>query len=76
MNYSIDLGYRNLRYGKIIMGTLRLLLALSVVHAHFSLIESPFFIQAGLAVIFFYMISGFYMTMIITEKYKLLGDGW
>jgi peptidoglycan/LPS O-acetylase OafA/YrhL len=52
------------------------LLALSVVYAHLRLVDSMLFIQAGVAVIVFYMISGFYMTMIITEKYALFGPRW
>lgn len=58
------------------MGLLRTILALSVAYAHLHFADSIVFIQAGIAVIIFYMISGFYMSMIITEKYKPSGEGW
>lgn len=51
------------------MGILRLLLALSVIAAHggviwkFNLVEGPVAVQA------FFMISGFYMSLILNEKY-------
>jgi peptidoglycan/LPS O-acetylase OafA/YrhL len=52
------------------MGILRFLLAICVVAAH---ARSPFLglplLQSGLAVKTFFMISGFYMTLILTSKY-------
>jgi len=52
------------------MGILRFLLAVCVVAAH---ARSPLFglplLQSGLAVKTFFMISGFYMTLILTSKY-------
>jgi peptidoglycan/LPS O-acetylase OafA/YrhL len=50
------------------MGTLRLYLALSVVVFHLSGPRLPF-VVGPFAVIIFYMISGFYMAMVIQEKY-------
>jgi len=51
------------------MGLLRLLLALSVVVAHASPIFGWFGIQGYTAVHAFFIISGFYMALILNEKY-------
>jgi peptidoglycan/LPS O-acetylase OafA/YrhL len=51
------------------MGIIRLLLALSVVASHFGGILGCKFIGGQVAVQSFYIISGFYMTMILNEKY-------
>jgi len=51
------------------MGLIRLLLAISVITAHSSSILGLNFIQGQLAVEVFFMISGFYMALILTEKY-------
>ena len=52
------------------MGTIRLLLAISVVIAH----SNPFFGQrlweGEIAVELFFIISGFYMALILNEKYN------
>ena len=56
------------------MGTIRLFLALSVVIHH--LPQRSFqWLNAGVAVIAFFMISGFYMALVINEKYRHL-DHW
>jgi peptidoglycan/LPS O-acetylase OafA/YrhL len=52
------------------------LLALSVVRDHRPFFEQFWIIKGGVAVIIFYMISGFYMSMVITEKYSKQGPGW
>lgn len=50
------------------MGTLRLLLALTVLNWHYRMV--PFnFIFSYSAVLIFFIISGFYMSMVISEKY-------
>ena len=51
------------------MGTLRLLLALSVVIGHSSSIIGVNLVGGQAAVQAFYIISGFYMTLILREKY-------
>ncbi|HEX8459954.1 MAG TPA: acyltransferase [Segetibacter sp.] len=51
------------------MGTLRFLLAISVVLSHSSSIFGFSFIGGQIAVQAFYIISGFYMTLILNEKY-------
>ncbi|MFK8037020.1 MAG: acyltransferase family protein [Crocinitomicaceae bacterium] len=51
------------------MGILRTLLALSVVLAHSSSLFGIELVGGQLAVQSFYMISGFYMTMVLNEKY-------
>ncbi len=58
------------------MGLLRLLLALGVVRDHKPFFESFFLVKGGFAVILFYIISGFYMSLVITENYSKLGKGW
>lgn len=52
------------------MGTLRFLLAISVylVHSH-DLWGGIRFVKAGIAVEAFFIISGFYMALILSEKY-------
>jgi peptidoglycan/LPS O-acetylase OafA/YrhL len=52
------------------MGILRLLLALSVVAVHSQPILGINLVGGQTAVQAFYMISGFYMAMVITEKYS------
>jgi peptidoglycan/LPS O-acetylase OafA/YrhL len=51
------------------MGTLRFLLALSVLIGHAHGLFGFFLFEGNLAVRAFYAISGFYMTLVITEKY-------
>lgn len=51
------------------MGIIRLLLALSVVAAHCGLILNLDFVGGRIAVQAFYIISGFYMSLILNEKY-------
>ena len=51
------------------MGLLRLLLAISVVIAHSAPIFGLKMVGGQIAVQAFYMISGFYMTLVLTEKY-------
>ncbi len=57
------------------MGTYRLILALAVVVAHASPLPGIQTLQAQLAVKTFFMISGFYMAMILTEKYPPTREG-
>lgn len=52
------------------MGFIRLLLALSVILGHSQPICGYFGVAAAVAVSAFFMISGFYMAMICTEKYN------
>lgn len=53
------------------MGLIRLFLALSVVVHHLGS-ERPFWwVHAGVAVILFYMVSGFYMALVLNEKYRV-----
>ncbi len=52
------------------MGLLRITLAIAVVVAHMQLSRS-FMISGGQAVKIFFMISGFYMAMILQQKYGL-----
>ena len=51
------------------MGLIRLLLAITVISVHASPIFGFNFIQGQLAVEVFFMISGFYMALILSEKY-------
>ncbi len=51
------------------MGLIRLILAISVVAVHSNGIFGMHFINGQVAVQAFYIISGFYMTMILNEKY-------
>jgi len=56
------------------MGLIRLLLAISVITVHASPIFGLNFIQGQMAVEVFFMISGFYMALILTEKYNKKSD--
>ena len=56
------------------MGLIRLLLAISVITAHSSSIFGLNFIQGQMAVEIFFMISGFYMALVLTEKYNKKSD--
>ena len=56
------------------MGPIRLLLAISVIIAHSSSIFGLNFIQGQMAVEVFFMISGFYMALVLTEKYNKKSD--
>lgn len=51
------------------MGILRLLLAISVIIAHTESVFGVRLVGGVIAVQAFYIISGFYMAMILTEKY-------
>jgi len=51
------------------MGTLRLLLALSVVAAHCGAIAGLRFVGGPMAVQAFFIRSGFFMALILNEKY-------
>lgn len=51
------------------MGFFRLLLAISVVLSHFGPVFGFDFVKGKIAVQAFFIISGFYMTMILNEKY-------
>jgi len=56
------------------MGLIRLLLAISVITAHSNSIFGLNFIGGQIAVEIFFMISGFYMALILTEKYNKKSD--
>ncbi len=56
------------------MGLIRLLLAISVIIAHSSTIFGLNLVQGQMAVEIFFMISGFYMALILTEKYNQKSD--
>ena len=56
------------------MGLIRLLLAISVITAHSTPIFGLNLIQGQMAVEVFFMISGFYMALILTEKYNKKSD--
>ena len=60
------------------MGALRLLLALCVFCAHSRPLGNLHWLGGDLAVECFFVISGFYMQMVLTEKYSKprLGDRW
>jgi len=51
------------------MGLLRFALALAVVASHVGGVFGITFIQPGLAVILFFILSGYYMTLILNTKY-------
>jgi peptidoglycan/LPS O-acetylase OafA/YrhL len=53
------------------MGLLRFYLAFSVLVSHIDF-TSSFFINPYLSVLCFYIVSGFYMTMVINEKYSIV----
>jgi len=57
------------------MGTSRLLLALCVVIAHAAPIPGVRSLDAGLAVKSFFIFSGFYMALILREKYPATAEG-
>lgn len=57
------------------MGTLRLYLALSVFLSYFDITSSAVFPFNATAVCCFYIISGFYMHLVITEKYGISRGG-
>ena len=56
------------------MGLIRLLLAISVITAHSNPFFGLTFIQGQMAVEVFFMISGFYMALILSEKYTKKSD--
>ena len=57
------------------MGMLRLFLALSVIVHHIP--QTPFhWLHASVAVICFFMVSGFYMTLVINDKYRKVEGPW
>jgi peptidoglycan/LPS O-acetylase OafA/YrhL len=58
------------------MGKLRFLLALSVLVAHSNPLFQIPFLPSNIAVEAFFIISGFYMAMIITEKYSKAKDSY
>jgi peptidoglycan/LPS O-acetylase OafA/YrhL len=51
------------------VGLIRLLLAYAVVLSHSKPIHGYFIVPANAAVTLFFMISGFYMALVMTEKY-------
>ena len=55
------------------MGVIRILLAISVVIAHSTPLFGLSFVGGRYAVQCFYMVSGFYMALVLNEKY--LGPG-
>jgi len=58
------------------MGLLRLLLALSVVIAHTTNIFGYSLLGARMSVQAFFIISGFYMALVINEKYSLIKNSY
>ena len=56
------------------MGILRFILAVCVILAHTDSLGFHFAIGGGTAVQCFYILSGFFMTMILTEKYNQKGQ--
>jgi peptidoglycan/LPS O-acetylase OafA/YrhL len=58
------------------MGTLRLLLAASVIAAHAGPILGTMMVPGNYAVETFFMISGFYMSLILNSKYLGKGSRW
>src|ERR1700722_2221241 len=58
------------------MGLLRFMLAACVIAGHSSPIAGLPLLDAGLAVKTFFMISGFYMTLILTSKYHAERGGY
>jgi peptidoglycan/LPS O-acetylase OafA/YrhL len=62
-----------------LMGTFRLLLAVSVLATHLRFGRGVFglaFLNGGLAVQCFFIISGFYMALVLNEKYNYCGSYW
>jgi peptidoglycan/LPS O-acetylase OafA/YrhL len=58
------------------MGVIRFLLALSVVAAHCGPILGTTLVSGQLAVQAFYIISGFYMSLVLDTKYNYKGSYW
>jgi peptidoglycan/LPS O-acetylase OafA/YrhL len=58
------------------MGLLRFLLALAVLVTHSDALFNIKFVPGNIAVEAFFIISGFYMSMIITEKYSIVKNGY
>lgn len=52
------------------MGVLRILLALAVLFSHVGQMEVIKFINSGVAVYSFFIISGFYIAMVLDQKYR------
>lgn len=52
------------------MGLIRILLAISVIASHSDALFGFNFVGGGLAVQAFFMISGFYMALILSGKYN------
>ncbi len=57
------------------MGALRIFLAVSVVIWHIPQ-KTVTWLHASIAVLLFFVISGFYMAMVVNEKYAGGGEGW
>lgn len=57
------------------MGLLRLLLALSVITGHSGSIFGYSLLPAQFSVLVFFILSGFYMSLVINEKYDLMTEG-
>jgi peptidoglycan/LPS O-acetylase OafA/YrhL len=57
------------------MGAIRILLALSVVVWHVPGAQHRL-LNAAVAVLLFFVVSGFYMALVINEKYAPSGPGW
>ncbi|MBF0170181.1 MAG: acyltransferase family protein, partial [Nitrospinae bacterium] len=55
------------------MGTLRLLLALSVLNMHAPFGDLFLFVNGGVAVLLFFIVSGFYMSLVINDRYTGAG---
>ncbi len=58
------------------MGHIRTLLAITVVINHVAPLYGLVFTDAYMAIKIFFIISGFYMTLILTEKYNAPGSYW
>lgn len=57
------------------MGLIRILLAISVIIAHSESIFGLDMVGGVIAVQSFFMISGFYMALVLTEKYTSTSNG-
>lgn len=57
------------------MGLLRLLLALSVIIGHSGSVLGYVLLPAQFSVLVFFILSGFYMSLVINEKYDLMTEG-
>ena len=76
MHLHFDSGTANLAAN---MGLFRLFLAISVLAGHLRWGRGIFgfgFLPGGLAVQFFFIISGFYMALVLNEKYNYAGSYW